>query len=69
MKIEVVAICVEDIKTGDCFKYNDGYWIKSNLSTKDGVYMECVALANGDQRWFKAGDKVEKVQAEFRIHA
>lgn len=71
MKIVVIEVCIEDIKTGDCFKFYDDFWIKSCLSKKEGEteYFECVELKAGNQRMFKQGDKVEKVQAIFQIHA
>ncbi len=69
MEIEVVNINIEDIGYGECFKFNDDYWIKSNLGKPEFTHFECVSLKQGNQRWFKAGEKVEKVQAVFRIHA
>uniref|UniRef100_A0A6M3JJ43 Uncharacterized protein n=1 Tax=viral metagenome TaxID=1070528 RepID=A0A6M3JJ43_9ZZZZ len=61
MKIIVVNVNIEDICYGNCFKWNYNYWIKSNNAKENDGYFNCVELEAGNQRWFKAGDKVEKI--------
>lgn len=69
MKIQVIEVCVEDIPFGKCFKWDNEYWIKSNGSVENNAYYNCVELEAGNQRWFKKGDKVERVEGQFQIHA
>ena len=49
MEIEVVAINIEAIEYGECFKWEGGYWIKSNLSREDNY--ECVDLSKRTYIW------------------
>lgn len=52
---------IEELTFGDCFIFEDDYYVLSIDYKKDGSRY-CVSLKDGGPRWFKQDNIVEKIQ-------
>lgn len=52
---------VEELQTGDCFSLDSCYYVV-NIDYKKNGDRCCVSLINGNVRWIKGNQIVEKIQ-------